>query len=245
MKPIHKETVLNSYDVHYQETGRGREAYVLVHGIGVSMKYFIPLADELAKCGVVYVLDLPGFGASPKPDTELDIEDYADIVEAFIAEMGISRPMLIGHSMGCQVVVEAMRRPRSSAQGGVLIGPVINRRERNTFVQAMRLMQDVFREPWGTRFTVAYDYARCGLRWYMRVLPHMMKYPIEERIVGVREKLAIMRGKHDPVAPMNWVEELQSKAHDASLHVVDGAHNSMHDFPIEVAAVCRRIAHVS
>ncbi len=39
-----------------------RPAFVLVHGIGVSSRYFHPVAAFLAEHGTVYAIDLPGYG---------------------------------------------------------------------------------------------------------------------------------------------------------------------------------------
>ncbi len=40
---------------------------VLVHGLGVSSRYMVPLASNLARSFSVYAPDLPGFGLNSKP----------------------------------------------------------------------------------------------------------------------------------------------------------------------------------
>jgi pimeloyl-ACP methyl ester carboxylesterase len=40
---------------------------VLVHGIGVSSRYFHPVAARLARFDPVYLVDLPGYGSAPNP----------------------------------------------------------------------------------------------------------------------------------------------------------------------------------
>lgn len=40
---------------------------VLVHGLGLSGTYLLPMAQELARDYRVWVPDLPGFGRSGKP----------------------------------------------------------------------------------------------------------------------------------------------------------------------------------
>jgi pimeloyl-ACP methyl ester carboxylesterase len=44
-----------------------RKTYVLLHGIGVSYRYFSRLHRELALTADVYTFDLPGLGDAPRP----------------------------------------------------------------------------------------------------------------------------------------------------------------------------------
>ena len=45
----------------------GTPAVVLIHGIGVSHRYLRRLHGLLAETGDTYSIDLPGFGATPRP----------------------------------------------------------------------------------------------------------------------------------------------------------------------------------
>lgn len=236
---MYRRAICYSHEVHYQVLGQAEgETYVLIHGIGVTMNYFLPLAEELARRGTVYVVDLPGFGKSPKPDRPLGIEAYADVVRALIDQEQIHRPVLIGHSMGVQIVVEIMRCTPGLARYGVLIGPVVDRHARHAFIQTVRLLQDALYEPWRTKRTVIKDYMRCGISWYLTVLPYMLGYPLEQRIKDVREKLFILRGGRDPIAPLPWAKELAERARDGELQVLPGAHNFMHMHPVAVVDAC-------
>src|SRR6478609_774976 len=63
-------------------------AFVLVHGIGVSSRYFRPVAIRLAPAGSVFLVDLPGYGSAPTPKTPISLDDHADVVARFIREEG-------------------------------------------------------------------------------------------------------------------------------------------------------------
>src|SRR5690554_522591 len=90
------------------EAGAGSETVVLIHGIGVSARYFGPLVRELARTHRVLAPDLPGFGRSPRPREVLSIEDHAAVLAVLVTDhLGggrAGRPVLVGHSMGVQVV---------------------------------------------------------------------------------------------------------------------------------------------
>jgi len=64
---------------------------VLVHGLVVSSRYMIPLAERLAERAHVYAPDLPGFGKSYHPDGPLDMAGLADALAGWMRATGIAR----------------------------------------------------------------------------------------------------------------------------------------------------------
>ncbi|MEO6826214.1 MAG: alpha/beta fold hydrolase [Microbacteriaceae bacterium] len=90
--------------------------FVLLHGIGMSHRYFAPIYRALAGIGATYSFDLPGFGPTPKPSDAVSIPSYARFVEQVIHRHGISSCILVGHSMGTQLAIElSVRRPSLGA----------------------------------------------------------------------------------------------------------------------------------
>jgi pimeloyl-ACP methyl ester carboxylesterase len=74
---------------------------VLLHGWGAEIKLVYPLAEQLIKLGYrCYLLDLPGFGASPEPPAVWTVFDYAELVRKYIQQQGLERVNLFGHSFG-------------------------------------------------------------------------------------------------------------------------------------------------
>lgn len=213
-----------------------RRDFVLVHGIGVSSQYFERLALELATIGMVYLVDLPGFAGVPRPRTELEIGDFADVLARWIRHEGLVDPVVIGHSMGAQIVTELLATQPGIADHAVLIGPPVNLEERSSARQALRLVQSSVRESSKTRRIAMSGYLRCGPRWFLQVLPRMMTYPIEERLPLVTAELLVIRGVHDAVAPEAWIEmvcSLPAQAH--WVEIPGAAHAVIYDHSDEVA----------
>lgn len=183
-----------------------RRDFVLVHGIGVSSQYFERLALTLAKTGMVYLVDLPGFAGVPRPDHPLEIEDFGRVVARWIAEEGLVAPVLVGHSMGAQIVTEVLVQEPDLATHAVLIGPPVNVEERSTVRQGLRFLQSSVWESSRTRRIAMSGYLRCGPWWFFQVLPRMMRYPIEERLPQVTASTLVLRGTHDWVAPEDWID---------------------------------------
>jgi pimeloyl-ACP methyl ester carboxylesterase len=231
------------YDVLISEGGDPlAPAYVLVHGIGVSARYFRPLAEVLERDSHVLVPDLPGFGRSPDPDRALGVAELADVVAALVTDRGLTAPVLVGHSMGAQIVTEVLATRPGIAAGAVLIGPVVDDAARSGPHQAVRLARDSAHEPTRVNAIIVTDYARCGPRRYLATLPHMLGYPIHERLPLVAEPVVVVRGEHDRVAPRDWVHRLAALAPRGRAEEVPGAgHVAMYVDPERVRELCRGV----
>ena len=101
--------------------GRRREggpAVVLIHGIGVSHRYLSRLHGLLAESADTYSIDLPGFGATPRPEHTLSVADHATYILGALEQLGVLEFVLVGHSMGTQFAIEApVQQPGRSPAG--------------------------------------------------------------------------------------------------------------------------------
>ena len=81
-----------------------RPPVVFAHGWARTHADFMPIAELIAHTARVILLDLPGFGESPRPDTDWDTNDYADHVHTHLQHnCGIDRFIWVGHSFGGRV----------------------------------------------------------------------------------------------------------------------------------------------
>lgn len=209
--------------------------FVLVHGIGVASRYYTRLARVLARTGSVHVIELPGFGGAPKPEAPLSIEELAAIVTAYCRSEELVEPILVGHSMGGQVVVEAALQAPELFRRIVTIGSVVDPGSRSAVQQGLRLTIDFFLESPPSNWAVLRDYVRTGPRWYFGTVPVMLGYRTEEALVRLAASLLVMRGSHDPIVRQDWAEQMSRLAPHARLVEVPGAaHVAMHSHPERV-----------
>jgi len=89
----------NGVKLAYEESGSG-PAIVLVHGWCGDHSYMAPQAEHFRPAHRVVTVDLRGHGASDKPEQEYTIRGFADDVAWLCGEIGVTRPVIIGHSMG-------------------------------------------------------------------------------------------------------------------------------------------------
>lgn len=215
-----------------------RRTYVLLHGIGVSHRYFARLHRELALGADVYTLDLPGFGDAPRPGRQVPVGEYAAFVNSVLAGAGVRSCVVVGHSMGTQYAVELALQEPGLVSGVVLMGPVVDSSRKSVPLQSWALTRDaMFGESPSSNVIVFGDYFRAGFRWYLTQLPVMMEYPLEARIRAVNRPVLVMRGAKDPVARRPWCERLAAIAPQGSLAEIPGVgHVLQHTAPEATAA---------
>jgi 3-oxoadipate enol-lactonase len=93
---------------------------VFIHGIGGAAAIWGWQKASFAAAGFEPVaLDLPGYGARPRVEA-MDFEGLAEDVEATIANSGVQRPVLVGHSMGGMVAQTMLRRRPDAYAAAVL-----------------------------------------------------------------------------------------------------------------------------
>ncbi len=104
---------LKSARISYSEYGPTHApTLVFVHGNSGSRKTFAPqLSGPLSEKFHLLALDLPGHGGStlnPSAGLKHSLPTYVKVLCEFLAALKVSRPILVGHSLGGHVVLEAM-----------------------------------------------------------------------------------------------------------------------------------------
>lgn len=217
-----------------------RPPIVLVHGVGMSAEYFQPYADVLADTHDVYSLDLPGYGKTPKPPAALTISELGDVLSGVVMDLSLVSPVIVGHSMGCQIVTDALAHNHRLCAGYILIGPTVDPAARSLTSLALRLFRDMLTEPFSTNVVVFRNYLQMGPIRHLRTVRHMLADRPEEIIQGCTAPGLIVRGAKDPVPSAQWVRELVRLAPDATLReVASGTHALQHNQPEELAEACR------
>jgi pimeloyl-ACP methyl ester carboxylesterase len=221
-----------------------RHTFVLVHGLGVSSRYFEYLAAELSNSGAVWLVDLPGYGDAPIPRHDVPITTHARVLSEVLLSAGVESPILIGHSMGCQVVTSIAAKREIDLEALVLLSPVSDAARRTARQQFWDLAKDSFAETWRARLNAVHEYLFRGrLPYYLRQVPHMIGFAIEESIAHVTTKTLVVTGKDDLIVPEGWARSVADAAPNGTLEVVPGAHVVMYAVPTELAR--RIVAFVS
>jgi pimeloyl-ACP methyl ester carboxylesterase len=103
--------------------GDGGTPLVFWHALGpcASGAELVELAPRLAAYGLAPVsVDGPGFGASP-PAVTYDLVSLANLLRTTVAQLGLDRPVLMGHSWGGGVVTTLAALHPDEVRGLVLV----------------------------------------------------------------------------------------------------------------------------
>jgi pimeloyl-ACP methyl ester carboxylesterase len=87
---------------------------LMIHGITASGRYWLPRMLPLAQRRRLVVPDLPGFGLSPKPYVDYNMDFFTEALFGFIQRCGLEdrRIPIVGHSLGALLALEiAAREP--------------------------------------------------------------------------------------------------------------------------------------
>jgi len=129
-----------AYEVH----GEGSPALVFVHGWSCDRTYWAGQLEPFSRQFKVVAVDLAGHGESGLGRKAWTMESFGDDVAAVVKKLGLERIILIGHSMGGDVIAEAARRLRGRVAGLVWLdtykqlGPGRTPKEVQTFVAKFR-----------------------------------------------------------------------------------------------------------
>jgi len=202
--------------------------FLLVHGIGMGISYFAQLSSELEKFGRVVAVDLPGFGDAPEPVESLSMAEMGRVLIDFVTVEDLGQPILVGHSMGTQVVAEAAAQRPDLFPEIVLIAPTVNRGERTIRRQSLRMMQDLLAESPKIWAVGMRNYAKTGPRWFIKKLNSMMDHAVEDTLPQIQAHTLVVRGNRDPVCPQGWAEEVTALIPNATMVEVEGrGHETM------------------
>lgn len=106
------------------EGSRGELPVVFLHSLAGNTQQWTAQLDFVRQTRRALAMDLRGHGKSPgAPNGDFNIETLAQDVQAAIAELGIERFILAGHSMGGSVAVAVAGAIPEQVAGVLLVDP--------------------------------------------------------------------------------------------------------------------------
>lgn len=237
-EPRTVRTRVGGFTVHSVEYGAGEQCVVLLHGLSGSSRWWLRNAPELSESYRVVIPDLVGFGRSARPEAALPrIPAAARLLTEWLEAREMSRPHLVGHSMGGQVAVHLAAGAPERVDRLVLVDAAGIPRQLTprALLQFAAEVAPLWR--WGDpRFlpVIARDALTAGPITLMRSIVNIVRDDVRPLLPLVEAPTLIVWGERDSLVPLSHAWEMREAIPDAQLAVLRGAcHNPMVDRPAD------------
>jgi len=237
--------------VAYTREGKGKTVLFL-HGWGADGNSFKPIAALLGGSYDLIRLDFPGFGQSDPPPGPWALDDYADMVEAFLNTLEIEKPILIGHSFGGRVIIKLAQR--IAIEKIILAGSAGIKPKRKSgyyikvygykgfkFLAKVPVLSWLLKEPFQA-YTERYsstDYKNAS-PLMKQVLSKVVNEDLTDLLSRIEVPTLLIWGDRDESTPIADAHLMASRIPDAGLVVFEGAgHFAFLEQPVRFAAIIK------
>lgn len=230
-----------------QEFDAAKPSVVFVHGAGMDHTVWGQQTRYMAHHGFnVFAVDLPGHGKTPG-DPLPTIESMADWLNRFIDAAGAAPAIVVGHSMGTLVALEAAARKPDAVRALVLCGSSAQMGVHPVLVQAAeenRILAPELMSAWGhgpkahRGGNIASGVWLIGgaVRLLERARPGVIASELKtcaayKGAVAAAERInvpvMIICGRYDKMTPVKAAAPLSAALSDVRTHIIEDAGHMM------------------
>lgn len=222
--------VLTTYKVFGLEK---KDSLVVLHGWGRDHLDWLGVGKFLASYYKVYLLDLPGFGATSLPENiVLGTWEYADFVEKFCKKQEIVKPVILGHSLGGRIGIILATRPDMLKKLVLVSSAGIE--ERSLFVRAKVILANVIRIFFPQRVfellksKIGSEDYRGTNNQMKQVLTKIVNEDLRYMLPKIMCQTLVIWGEKDNVLDVRYGKIFRGEIPRASLRIVWGAGHHPH-----------------
>jgi pimeloyl-ACP methyl ester carboxylesterase len=210
-----------------EKEGAATSPVVLVHGLGMSSRYMLPLAQHLSSEALVYAIDLPGAGHSDRPPNPLSVRETADLLAAWTGASGLGRACFVGNSLGCEILVELAMNHPERVISMILQGPTADPKYLSPFQHIGRFMLTGLFERWSLGWIAISDYLNFGVARFRWTFRDMIANRIEHKLPKVSAPTLVVWGTRDYIVPRRSVQRVAELLPNGQMIIVPGAAHGM------------------
>lgn len=220
---------------HARVYGRGHPVtVVIVPGLGCASWMYLRLAHLLAQHYTVWLYDPPGQGLSQgRWNDAVSVAQLTHHLALWLEAQQIRRPVLVGHSLGGEVVLQlAVRYPQLTGPL-IAVAPTGLPENPSVMKQVWRLTRDIPGERLGFWPLCVSAYIRTGIcRFYQlaRTIEHRSALP---DLALVARPVLLLGGARDPVVPVSALRQVSWRWPHVQVVELAGAPHGMTDADAE------------
>lgn len=232
---------------HYEEAGSG-PAIVCIHAACQDTLMYRQVLDGLSDSYRVIAIDAPGHGKSGEPagGPLNNISDFAVFYEKFMAALGLENPIVVGCSMGGNMVLELGARRPDFYKGivsceGADYTPTVS----SFFLEIMQVNAPQILECWSQSLTgyrtppdrareVVWQITRCRPEYAVGDLTGYAGFDKRDVVGNIQCPVVLLRGDADWLVSQEMVEATSSRIPGSRVEVLTGTgHYPMIENPVE------------
>ena len=232
---------IDGHKIRYLESGNSKNTLVLLHGLGASAERWLNVIPLFSKEYTVIVPDLIGFGLSDKPHVDYTPEYFVDFLEQFFEQTGITRPNLIGSSLGGQIAANYTSSHTDEIEKLILVSPAGTMTQSTPALEAYvmaalypneQTAKNAFEMMEGSGidvhpeiidgFVERMQLPNAKLAFMSTVLGLKNSESILSKLGSISTPTLIIWGENDPVIPINYADEFVSAIQDCRFFRMDG-----------------------
>ncbi|MBO5725649.1 MAG: alpha/beta hydrolase [Clostridia bacterium] len=240
-------------NINYIDEGTG-DGILLLHGWASSNQVYNGIINLMKDKYRLVAPDFPGCGGSQTMPTAWTLEDYVDFVLEFMEKVGLSNPILVGHSHGGRVILKLAADHKVLPPKIILLDsagliPVKTfkqkfRAKSFKFIKAVLTLPviksfsgkllDKARAHYGS---ADYNAAPPVLR---QTLVHLVNTDLRNIIHNIDCPTLLIWGDKDTATPLSDAKIIESKIKDCGLCVLEGAgHFAFCEQPYKAGAIIK------
>ncbi len=230
--------IINSIATEYADEGSG-PVLLMLHGWKDTLHTFDALMPELTQKFRVIRLDMPGFGGTELPSTNLRLDDYVDFVALFIEKLNLDLAAIAGHSFGGRVIIKGLARGVFHPKSAILIaaaGVSEKKPGRNGALKLLARIGKILTAPLPKRVRAALrgrlyrsigsDYLATGI--LKDIFINVVSENLSEAASRVTTPSLLMWGSADASTPLTDGEKMARLIKGSRIEVFEGAGHFVH-----------------
>ncbi len=252
------ETYIDNLKINYVEKGEG-DPVLMLHGWGSSVVPFNGIINLLSLKYRVIAVDFPGCGQSDTMSEPWTVDNYCDFVLKFCSTVGITDPILIGHSHGGRVIMKLVGEKMINPPKVIFLdsaGLIPKKSFKKKFrIASFKLIKRVLTLPVIKKFSgkllekARNHYGSADYKSAPEVLRKTMVSVVNTDLRHLLPAFScptlLIWGENDTDTPLRDAKIIESLVPDAGLCVIKGAgHFAFLDNAVQTAAILKSFLKV-
>jgi 2-hydroxy-6-oxonona-2,4-dienedioate hydrolase len=232
---------IDGHRIRYLESGSSKNTLVLLHGLGASAERWSPVVPLFEDHFRVIIPDLIGFGYSDKPTVDYTPDFFIEFLEKFFTASKITRPNIIGSSLGGQISAEYAASHSDNVEKLILVSPAGMMKKSTPALDAYIMAalypneisaKNAFEMMEGAGknieeniingFVERMQLPNAKLAFMSTVLGLKNSDTITSKLQSILTPTLIIWGGDDPVIPINHADDFVSAIQDCRFFRMDG-----------------------